>query len=115
MFDLNKRIGQRNYFIDCLQAALFAMFAIISVSILIESASQKDGGLVALLWCGVVVSGLIFCFAFIWQLCLVKQRSNDISAKNWLVWFLVGFLLSWVILCFVGSEKESNKFGNTQN
>lgn len=57
---------------------------------------------------------LLFLAFVVYDGCLIKQRSNDVSGDHALL-ITILFIFSglWFVLLFIPGEKESNRYGNT--
>lgn len=76
---------------------------------LFETGSVIDdavGVIEIIILCGIVI------FSFVYYICLVRQRANDISGKNALTLIFLSFLIFGWLLGFIPGQKQANAYGS---
>ncbi len=104
MFNFSRRINRRTYF----GGAAFSLIPFVAISVFVELTSESDSvGL------GFLIFLLIYItFLFVYWLCLMRQRCNDISPRPLLI-LLVAVLVPFgsLVIGLLPSVPSPNKFG----
>lgn len=104
MFNLHKRINRKNYLLGSL--AQFGMFAVIAVIIdFLPDNGTSD-------FEPIFIVPFILLLPIIWYgITLTRQRANDISGKNALLWFFLGIFITGILLLIIPGERGENRYG----
>lgn len=105
MFNLRKRINRKTYWLGTLAFYVGLILFIILISVLPLSGTnnfepQFDIPLL-------IILGGLFWF----NICLARQRSNDISGTHPLAWMFFSVFLVGPVIGLISGEKGHNSFG----
>lgn len=106
LFSLRKRINQRTFLVGyAFYAVLAAGFVVLTNMSGHDPKTQEVHGLLGL-------AELVYLLGIVlYDLCLIKQRANDINGAKSLWYFALGALLPGFILGFFPSEQAENQYG----
>ena len=107
MFDFEVRINRLTYLIKSILGIVFLAAGIVALYFIDTSVDTQlsDTVTTVLLW--VFILGW-----FLYDICILKQRCNDVSADNALLLTVLFFVTSlYFVLFFIPGEKKANKYG----
>jgi uncharacterized membrane protein YhaH (DUF805 family) len=106
LFSLRKRINQKTFFVG------YAFYALLAVGFVVVSTLNSKNGTEEVISKPLAAAQLVYLLAIVlFDLCLTKQRANDISGSRSIWYFALGALLPGFIIGVFPSEKAANRFG----
>jgi uncharacterized membrane protein YhaH (DUF805 family) len=107
MFNLQKRINRRTYWAG--SAIYFVAIIMLGILISVLPASDWDTDKFVP---ATDIPGAVIGIALLWyEICLTRQRANDISGRHSLAWLFLSVALIGPIIGFIPGEKKTNRFG----
>lgn len=107
MFKFGRRINRATYFAALLLSFLYLIFITLIVTIASNFSMSKVITIA-------VYSVLLLCALVlpVYWLCLTRQRANDISGDNALLYTFLGVFILGAIIGVIPGERRANRYGS---
>jgi uncharacterized membrane protein YhaH (DUF805 family) len=105
-FNFKRRINRATYFVGIFIGLACLILAVIILSLLISLTTAQPFRLFGVFL--IILSGVVYAY---YTLCLTKQRANDVSGDNALLFTIIAIFILSVIIGVIPGEKRSNRYG----
>lgn len=105
MFSFKRRINRLTYFAGVFSAFLFLLLIAILSTVFDEQNTELANAISVIIFIPTLIGFLFYIF------CLTRQRSNDISGENAILFTILGIIALGPLLGVIPGEKNSNRYG----
>lgn len=106
LFTFSRRINRATYFAGLILGFICLMLAILILSVISFLMSIKAIHILEVVM--IITSAVAYMY---YALCLTKQRANDISGENALLFTILAIFILGVIIGVIPGEKRPNRYG----